>query len=683
MPKLFTIARRRPGLAALVLLALVSLPFVADTAVNRLYSPLVAGTMKFDKNFEVIQNNTDDMLSTCGSAGTADVCVRLDLDGAVPEIVGRTASDAAAGGLSIGTTGQTATVIGLAASAGPITMENGETIDTTTDAQFRVTRNTAGTVVFMGADNATPADTTYDTTGAGAIVIGSADVTSVTITADGAADADFEVPLTSIASDEIVNDTLTFAQISDSSAVDASTTFTLADAIALTFTATETIGDTNAFVFNVSQVDDAVATDDTDAMRINLASESNDAGDTLEGLVITYANGTANTVLDSAIAIDNAETTASTMTDAILVTSSGVDSGVVDGLDVSAANITNAVNIGVNPIACGNSDSFQAGVTDALFQYTRNTAGMVSFAGADDAGAADSAYDTTGAGMVFLGSLDVTDVIAIAAETRVRNGATGSVLLGFQDWGDSAQDTADQAQISVNLTDTGAGTEDADFSICVQEAGAVCETRFFIDADDEITIGSANTDRIVFDTDTDTGDADIVLPLESVGAGEILNLTRSHPLPLGSWVPCAGTVAGVWDAAGADTEPDLVAVNSALTIKYDATGGEIDVDEVCNSFTVPADYASGGTFVFRVTQDAATGANIESIECRISVDGAAIGAADEDNLVNQTAVQSVTSAPTGTWAAGASIGVLFKQGLAAADDHVNVHSVEFQYVATQ
>ena len=683
MPKLFTIARRRPGLAALVLLALVSLPFVADTAVNRLYSPLVAGTMKFDKNFEVIQNNTDDMLSMCGSAGTADVCVRLDLDGAVPEIVGRTASDAAAGGLSIGTTGQTATVIGLAASAGPITMENGETIDTTTDAQFRVTRNTAGTVVFMGADNATPADTTYDTTGAGAIVIGSADVTSVTITADGAADADFEVPLTSIASDEIVNDTLTFAQISDSSAVDASTTFTLADAIALTFTATETIGDTNAFVFNVSQVDDAVATDDTDAMRINLASESNDAGDTLEGLVITYANGTANTVLDSAIAIDNAETTASTMTDAILVTSSGVDSGVVDGLDVSAANITNAVNIGVNPIACGNSDSFQAGVTDALFQYTRNTAGMVSFAGADDAGAADSAYDTTGAGMVFLGSLDVTDVIAIAAETRVRNGATGSVLLGFQDWGDSAQDTADQAQISVNLTDTGAGTEDADFSICVQEAGAVCETRFFIDADDEITIGSANTDRIVFDTDTDTGDADIVLPLESVGAGEILNLTRSHPLPLGSWVPCAGTVAGVWDAAGADTEPDLVAVNSALTIKYDATGGEIDVDEVCNSFTVPADYASGGTFVFRVTQDAATGANIESIECRISVDGAAIGAADEDNLVNQTAVQSVTSAPTGTWAAGASIGVLFKQGLAAADDHVNVHSVEFQYVATQ
>ena len=683
MPKLFTIARRRPGLAALVLLALVSLPFVADTAVNRLYSPLVAGTMKFDKNFEVIQNNTDDMVSTCGNAGTADVCVRLDLDGAVPEIVGRTASDAAAGGLSIGTTGQTATVIGLAASAGPITMENGETIDTTTDAQFRVTRNTAGTVVFMGADNATPADTTYDTTGAGAIVIGSADVTSVTITADGAADADFEVPLTSIASDEIVNDTLTFAQISDSSAVDASTTFTLADAIALTFTATETIGDTNAFVFNVSQVDDAVATDDTDAMRINLASESNDAGDTLEGLVITYANGTANTVLDSAIAIDNAETTASTMTDAILVTSSGVDSGVVDGLDVSAANITNAVNIGVNPIACGNSDSFQAGVTDALFQYTRNTAGMVSFAGADDAGAADSAYDTTGAGMVFLGSLDVTDVIAIAAETRVRNGATGSVLLGFQDWGDSAQDTADQAQISVNLTDTGAGTEDADFSICVQEAGAVCETRFFIDADDEITIGSANTDRIVFDTDTDTGDADIVLPLESVGAGEILNLTRSHPLPLGSWVPCAGTVAGVWDAAGADTEPDLVAVNSALTIKYDATGGEIDVDEVCNSFTVPADYASGGTFVFRVTQDAATGANIESIECRISVDGAAIGAADEDNLVNQTAVQSVTSAPTGTWAAGASIGVLFKQGLAAADDHVNVHSVEFQYVATQ
>lgn len=195
-----------------------------------------------------------------------------------------------------------------------------------------------------------------------------------------------------------------------------------------------------------------------------------------------------------------------------------------------------------------------------------------------------------------------------------------------------------------------------------------------------VVIGRAGATSVTVTTDG-TGTGEVVLPTDAISAGEITDITRSIALPLG--VPCAGTVPGVWDAAGADAEPDLVAANTALTVLYDATGGEVDTDEVCVSFIVPADYVSGGTFVFRVTQAAATVTNIESIEARISVDGASIGAADEDNLANQTAVQSITSAPTGTWAAGASIGLAYKQGLAAADDAVNIYAIEAQYTATQ
>ncbi|MDQ5952250.1 MAG: hypothetical protein QG626_377, partial [Patescibacteria group bacterium] len=69
---------------------------------------------------------------------------------------------------------------------------------------------------------------------------------------------------------------------------------------------------------------------------------------TFDGIVMNWANGTANTIMDSAIKIDNAETTAATMTDGLIITSSGVADGITDAIDVSAANLNNAVNIGAN-----------------------------------------------------------------------------------------------------------------------------------------------------------------------------------------------------------------------------------------------------------------------------------------------------------------------------------------------
>jgi hypothetical protein len=216
---------------------------------------------------------------------------------------------------------------------------------------------------------------------------------------------------------------------------------------------------------------------------------------------------------------------------------------------------------------------------------------------------------------------------------------------------------------------------------CADTAGA-CPLTIDAGTDGPITIGSADVDTLTVTLDG-TGDAEVVLPLEVIGAGEIVNPVRAIPLPLGSWVPCAGSVAGIWDASGADTEPDLVAAPAGTpAIVYDDTGGSVDADTICNSFTVPADYVSGGAFRARVTQDGAT-TNIETFSCAISVDGAAVGATNAGNNADQTAVQTVTSTPAGTWAAGASIQVACSQGNASADDTVNFHSIEAFYTATQ
>jgi len=79
-----------------------------------------------------------------------------------------------------------------------ITSTTSEAIDLATANTFIFKRNDSGTVTFTGADDTGPADTIYDTTGAGAITIGSADVTSVTITTDSTGTGELVVPNDSI-----------------------------------------------------------------------------------------------------------------------------------------------------------------------------------------------------------------------------------------------------------------------------------------------------------------------------------------------------------------------------------------------------------------------------------------------------------------------------------------------------
>ena len=447
-----------------------------------------------------------------------------------------------------------------------------DTLDGAVDDTLRYTRNDSGSVTYTCADDDANAECIYDSGGSGNVQVGSADTAVITLQTDDTGDGtDLVLPAQGVNAVEVKNDDLTFAQISDSSAVDADTKFTLADGIELELEASHTTGDTAVLLLDVDQTTDITATDDMIAFHIAATSESAETGDTIKGIVIDYEEGDANTIMDAAIEIDNDETTASTMTDAVIVKSTGVAAGVTDAFDASDSNIVNAINIGVNPILGSNADTLFLGLTDHHLTLTGNEAAAVTFIGADDAGAADTIFDTTGAGTITVGSADVTnvtinsdvgltfagnseslnnladgtfdftrndagtitltasdnnavadlvvdpggaaalklgsaDVVSVAiqadADIQLWNGATGNVDLSFHDYADSADDDMAHVLLRANCTDATTASEDCDFTIGVAEGGSAADTRFMIDADGGVDIGSANSSDVTLTAGT-------------------------------------------------------------------------------------------------------------------------------------------------------------------------------------
>ena len=614
MSNLRATAKAHPRIAALALFVLLAVPFAAFGVGEIINKPFVQGVLTFRGNAEQIDNNTDDMIEFQGTGGTDNTDLRVDLDGTWPVLDSPTdtsleiaealiiggaitlansetidnANDdfiefqGAAGAdntdIRVDLDGThpifdspTDTQIAFAEDTIGFGATNGETLVMSTDDTFDFTRDDAGAVTLTCSDNDVICAMIYDAGGAAQITIGSADVTQVVFTVDGTTDDDFQAPGTSIGAAEVVLDTLTYAQWSDSSAIDASTTFTAADGIGLTYTISHMAGDENFLAFNAAQLDDANATDDLDVIRLALSSESGDAGDTFEGIVGTWANGAANAVLDSFISFDNMETTAATVTDAIIITSSGVDGGIVDGLDVSAANITNAVNVGVNRVAGGNSDFFQAGATDATFLYTRDTAGEVVFQGADDAGAADTRFDTTGAGAVFLGSADVTSVTVTTDatgdgsdfEVPASSIESDEILDGAIVAADLA-DTLCLQVFSVTFNPTEAGATN-DFVALTSIDVATGDARFSAtegDQDDFRVPVAVTADNlaVVVDVAPGAGNDDWKVTLRDDGASSTLTCTIDEGA-----TTCADAVA-----------PVAVAALSRLNVLVDSSGGGAD-----------------------------------------------------------------------------------------------------------
>lgn len=89
--------------------------------------------------------------------------------------------------------------------------ENGETIANSTDDFFIFTREDAGIVTLSCADTDATAGCTYDAGGASPIVVGSADVTSVTVTTDSTGNAEVVLPSASIGAAELGGATLRYS----------------------------------------------------------------------------------------------------------------------------------------------------------------------------------------------------------------------------------------------------------------------------------------------------------------------------------------------------------------------------------------------------------------------------------------------------------------------------------------
>ncbi len=181
-------------------------------------------------------------------------------------------------------------------------------------------------------------------------------------------------------------DCVNFDDMSDSLALDASTSiaFDAAEVLTLDAASTDTTTTGGVLDFNIDAGNAAVlglnidfaqsngATAATDAVAQRLTLSANDADGDMFGLQIIGA-ATANAAAGSyeaAISIDNAEDTAASMTDAILITSSGVNNGVTDAIDVSAANINNAINVGANFISMDGVRMFEGSTGTLTFEDT-------------------------------------------------------------------------------------------------------------------------------------------------------------------------------------------------------------------------------------------------------------------------------------------------------------------------
>jgi hypothetical protein len=100
---------------------------------------------------------------------------------------------------------------------------------------------------------------------------------------------------------------------------------------------------------NIVITNTITGTNSVDLFSMTLTDQTSSG--TQRGIVLTKAD-TTNSVTDSMILIDNAETTADQLTDYIRITKAATnpDTTAIDAIDVSDADLGNALNVGANPI---------------------------------------------------------------------------------------------------------------------------------------------------------------------------------------------------------------------------------------------------------------------------------------------------------------------------------------------
>src|SRR3989344_4718146 len=321
--------------------------------------------------------------------------------------------------------------------------------DTTTQIQVSDT----GTIVFeddAGNDLLSLAD-------AGAIVVGSAGNTAVTITTDSTGNAELVVPGDSIGVSEIDEPTALGAGDDEECLTYENGTgaFEFQDCSA--GVAWNEIGDAsgNGAIEFASTTQTLDWTDSaTDGSYFSFNFDNNDASAGTDNFVVinnalSTNTGAVDLNTEALLLLDNVDTSASGSTivdNAILITNSGgITSGIVDAIDASATEIDNAINIGANTILG----------TTAVINFTDFDV--------DSDGKVTLAPDTDGTSFSLINTSAITSDLAVISGQFTNTVTTGVDALYIDlSQGDDADATDTNAVINLDFIST---SDNADTAI--------------------------------------------------------------------------------------------------------------------------------------------------------------------------------------------------------------------------
>ena len=332
------------------------------------------------------------------------------------------------GGVNVGTTGeftvsangisdiQSQDGLTLQTSAGTLGLYAGPWIDIgTTDGNgfISIAAGTNGMTIDSGAgisiDSVDTTNLTMTASDPGtktmtlAATNGGAGVANMDISADGGITMDAGTGDITLNSDDdiFLNPSGTLGNVvatlpnQGSFMIDASTT-THIEALHGVLDVDVTVGDSSPVSgswIHATQSDTAGVGNTVVGQRISL--QELDADGIMYGLLIGTSDGSGVAgTFPAGIKVDNGEDIADSMTDGILITSSGINNGVTNGINVSDAFITNAINIGANAIAGTNFSVNASGNITGTFAAATNDKALCHEGGA---GATDAIEDCTAA----------------------------------------------------------------------------------------------------------------------------------------------------------------------------------------------------------------------------------------------------------------------------------------------
>ena len=349
------------------------------------------------------------------------------------------------------------------------------------------------------------------TLNATSISIGSGAVTATTFTTDGTGDAEMVLPTGSIGNGEILDNTIDGADLADTITVDGSAlTYSLgagigyqistsADSTIPTTVGVVTTSQTNLNTgFDVDYTLVAGGTTQTQtASRVTLNNNGTAGTDKLNGLVLRKMDTGANTTGDILLTLRNNETTVGSLAAGLVVIPSATNTDITDAIDVGAANILNAINVGPN-VVTGTSATIDfsefdvSGATGSVIINDGGDAGSVTVEG--------TVYDMDSVDFVGAGS-----AVTTGSNVLTLNAGGGVSVVTSGTPGDVLKSTTAGGGIGLHLDDTASGAQSAESNSLFYLTQPDASNRYGIYVDTEETTQGQTVFAIESDTTNGSG----------------------------------------------------------------------------------------------------------------------------------------------------------------------------------